>query len=301
MAWPVVAMAAGTVISGVLASQAAGKASSAQVKGAKQATDAELEMFYQGRADMAPWREAGKWALGYQQDPVRTGPMLGFYDWMKDQGRTEFKPAQQRWQPQTRDQFDMGVPRQVASVDPNQYAYQAYVDDWKQKQGTFTPSDTFREGSLLDKIQKGPGEYTESPGYQFRLGEGVKTMERGAAARGNVLSGAQQKDLTRFGQEYATADFDNFLRRYYDSLKPLQSMAGVGQTTASKGAQIGTNVGRSVGRNYLTAGQARASGYINQANVLSGAVGSGVENYLMYNYLNKQPAGREFSSRQYLN
>ena len=288
MSWGMVAIGAGTVISGVISSQAAGDASSAQVKGAKQATDAELEMFYQGRADMAPWREAGKWALGYQEDPVKTGPMLSYYDWMKEEGRSEFNAQRQPYNALTRDEFDRyggQGPPQSSAVDPNQYAYQAYVDDWKTKQGTFTPSDTFREGSLLDKIDKGPGEFEASPGYEFRLGEGVKAMERGAAARGNVLSGAQTKDLTRFGQDYATADYDNFLRRYYDSLKPLQSMAGVGQTTASQGAQIGTNVGRSIGQNYLTAGDARASGYINQANVMSGAVSSGAENYLMYDYL----------------
>lgn len=299
MAWPLIIAGAATVASAYIGSQAAGRASSAQTSAARRATDAELEMFYQGRADMAPWREAGQWALGYQQDPVKTGPMLGFYDWMKEEGRSEFKPPQrqQQWQPileaQSRDAGDSSErqQQQQPSIDPNQYAYQAYVDDWKQKQGTFTPSDEFREGSLLDRIDKGPGKFKKSPGYKFRLKQGVKAMERGAAARGNVLSGAQQKDLTRFGQQHATADYDNFLRRYYDSLKPLQSMAGVGQTTASQGAAYGGQVGRSIGQNYLTAGQARASGYINQANVLSGAMTSGVENYLMYDYLNRPGQG----------
>ena len=45
MAWPVVgAMVAGTIISGVMQSQAAGKASSAQLKGTREATAAELDM-----------------------------------------------------------------------------------------------------------------------------------------------------------------------------------------------------------------------------------------------------------------
>ena len=218
MSWVAVAIVGGSVVSGYLGSQAAGDASDAQVKGADKATQAELEMFYQGREDMAPWREGGEWALG----------------------------------------------------------------------------------ELRDKISAGPGEYTESPGYQFRLDQGIQARERGAAARGNVLSGAQTKALTRYGQDYATADYDNFLRRYYQSLSPYQSMAGQGQTTAGQGAQMGTQVGQSVGQNYLQAGQARASGYINQANVLSGGIKSGVENYLTYDYMNKQPRLREQSSRQYL-
>ena len=199
-------------------SRAASKASKAQRKGADQATQAQLEMYYQGREDLTPWREGGTWALG----------------------------------------------------------------------------------QLREKISAGPGEYTKSPGYDFRLAEGVTAMERGAAARGNVLSGAQMKDLTRFGQDYATQDYGNFLNRYYQSLTPYQSMAGQGQTTAGQTAQMGQQTGQSIGQNYLAAGQARASGYINQANVASGALSSGVENYLMYDYLNKKPAPREYSSTQTL-
>jgi len=208
--WVAAAIIASTAYSAYSSSQAARKASKAQKQGAKDATQAELEMYYQGREDLAPWREGGTWALG----------------------------------------------------------------------------------ELREKIAAGPGEYTESPGYQFRVGEGVKAMERGAAARGNVLSGAQQKGLTRFGQDYATQDYDNFLRRYYQSLTPYQSMAGQGQTTAGQTAQMGMQAGQGIGQNYLAAGQARASGYINQANIASGAVTSGAENYLLYNYLNRQnPAG----------
>lgn len=214
---PIAIVAAGA-ISAYASSSAASKASKAQRKSADKATQAQLEMYYQGREDMAPWREGGTWALE----------------------------------------------------------------------------------QLRGKIEAGPGEYTESPGYQFRLGEGVKAMERGAAARGNVLSGAQTKDLTRFGQDYATQDYDNFLRRYYQSLTPYQSMAGQGQTTAGQTAQMGMQTGQSVGQNYLTAGAARASGYINQANVMSGALTSGVENYLLYDYLNRQPLPREYSATQVL-
>jgi len=205
MAWPAIIAGVATLASAYMASRASDKASKAQIKGADAATQAQLDMYYQGREDVAPWREGGEWALG----------------------------------------------------------------------------------ELRGRMEAGPGEYTESPGYEFRLGEGIRARERGAAARGNVLSGAQTKALTRYGQDYATADVDNYLRRYYDSLKPYQSMAGVGQTTASQGAQLGAQVGQSVGQNYLAAGRARASGYINQANVLSGAVTSGAENYLLWNYLNR--------------
>jgi len=205
MSWIAVAIGGSTLIGAYIGSKAAKKAAKAQVKGAGQATQAQLEMYYQSREDLAPWREGGEWALG----------------------------------------------------------------------------------ELRALIEAGPGEYTESPGYQFRLGEGIKARERGAAAKGNVLSGAQTRDLTKFGQDYATQDYDNWLRQWYQSLTPYQSMAGQGQTTAVQTAQMGQQTGYGVAQNYLAAGRARASGYIDQANVMSGAIGSGVENYLLYDYLKR--------------
>jgi hypothetical protein len=58
----------------------------------------------------------------------------------------------------------------------------------------------------------GPSEadLRADPGYQFRVSEGQKALERSAAGKGLLLSGGQLKDLTRFGQgqgaqEYAAA------------------------------------------------------------------------------------------------
>lgn len=152
-------------------------------------------------------------------------------------------------------------------------------------------------GTLEEKITAGPGKFETSPGYQFRVAEGQKAVERGAAARGGVLSGRAGKELTRFGQGVATQDYDNFLRRYYESLTPLQSLAGVGQSTASQtagqAANLGVNVGSSiersgqiVGQNAILAGQAGAAEQINIANTVSGGVDSGINNYLAWKYAN---------------
>jgi len=156
-------------------------------------------------------------------------------------------------------------------------------------------------GTLQEKVMTGPGEFETSPGYEFRKAEGEKAIERSAAARGGLLSGATGKALTRFGQDYATQDYDNFLRRYYESLTPLQSLAGVGQSTAAQTAgasrNLGTNIGNAllqsgaqVSQNQLTAGQAQAAGQINTANVITGNIGSGINNYLMWKYMNPTPA-----------
>ena len=130
--------------------------------------------------------------------------------------------------------------------------------------------------SLVGKVNAGPGDYTASPGYQFRLDEGNKNILAKASANGRYNSGATDKALVEYGQNFATNDYDNFLNRYYQSLTPLQSLAGVGQNAVNTTSSMGANTANSVSNNQLAAGEARASGYVNQAN----AINSGFNNAL---------------------
>jgi hypothetical protein len=156
---------------------------------------------------------------------------------------------------------------------------------------------------LTAKTNAGPGEFTKSPGYEFRLAEGTKAINNSAAARGNALSGAAVKALTRYGQDYATNDYQNFLANYYNSLIPYQNLSNTGLTAASGGttsnnqmavansgltsnqANTNSNLNSSMANtNYLAtvaAGNAQAGGYINNANAISGALNSTSNNSLL--------------------
>jgi len=141
-------------------------------------------------------------------------------------------------------------------------------------------------------VQAGPGVFEESPGYQFRLGEGVKALERGAAARGGLLSGRQQKALTQYGQGIGSQEYSNWLDQYYRSLEPSRWLAGTGQSAAAQQGAWGQATGGDVARNQLAVGQAQAGGYINQANALTGFLGGAMQNapYFM-NALNQGGSG----------
>ena len=125
-------------------------------------------------------------------------------------------------------------------------------------------------------------KFQADPGYAFRLKEGQKTLERSAAARGGLLSGGTGKALQRFGQEMGSQEYTNAFNRYQAEraarLQPLQSLTGMGQTTAQQIGQQGQQMATNIGSNMGSAAAARASGYVGTANALTGGLGT----YLNY-------------------
>jgi hypothetical protein len=127
-------------------------------------------------------------------------------------------------------------------------------------------------------------DFEADPGYQFRLAEGQKALERSAAARGGVLSGRQLKDLTRFGQDTASAEYGaaytRFLNNRTTRFNRLAALAGIGQTATNTTGQFGqaaasamgnaaAGYANAAGELALQGANARASGYIGGANAWS--------------------------------
>jgi hypothetical protein len=73
---------------------------------------------------------------------------------------------------------------------------------------------------------KGGYQFQTDPGYNFRFDEGVRAMDRSAAASGGLLSGGYGRRLTRYGQDYASNEFSNVYNR-------IANIAGLGQVSAT--------------------------------------------------------------------
>jgi hypothetical protein len=136
---------------------------------------------------------------------------------------------------------------------------------------------------LSDYTKFGMEQYQADPGYGFRLSEGMKALDRTAAARGGLLSGATLKGAQRYGQDLASQEYQNAFNRYQTEraaqLNPLQSLAGVGQTAAGTLTNAYGNFGAQTGQNLQDIASARASGYLGQSNALSSALGQGGQMY----------------------
>ena len=128
----------------------------------------------------------------------------------------------------------------------------------------------------------GMDQFQADPGYAFRLSEGMKALERSAAARGGLLGGATGKALQRYGQEMGSQEYMNAFNRYQAErnaqLNPLQSLAGIGQTATNALGNAGQTMASNVGNAMMGGAAARASGYVGGANALTGGLGT----YLNY-------------------
>jgi len=138
--------------------------------------------------------------------------------------------------------------------------------------------------------------FTADPGYQWRLDQGQKAIERGAAARGNLFSAGTQAAIGSYGQEFASNEYERAFQRnrqsQNDRFNALSAVAGTGQratdviTNATGNAgQLNNNAigaaGNALAQGYLGQGAAWANGFQNMA----GAANTGIQNYLLYGML----------------
>jgi hypothetical protein len=137
----------------------------------------------------------------------------------------------------------------------------------------------------------GAADFEADPGYAFRLSEGMKALDRTAAARGGLLSGATLKGAQRFNQGLASDEYQRAYERYNtnraNQLNPLLGYAsGPGMSATSASSTAAQNFGAQTGQNLQDVGTARASGYLGSGNALSGALNTAGNAYLYNNRTN---------------
>lgn len=125
-------------------------------------------------------------------------------------------------------------------------------------------------------------DWTKDPGYEFQRAEGERGLNRSLAARGGLLSGAALKAASRYNQDYASNAYNQRVNR-------LSSLAGIGQTAANQNSTNAMATGGRLGENIIGAGNARASGYMGQANALTDAMGTGLNYWQNQQFINKLP------------
>jgi hypothetical protein len=154
---------------------------------------------------------------------------------------------------------------------------QRMYEEGVARQQPFLQGGTEDYNRLRAMMMGGPGAAQQflqmDPGYGFRMSEGLKALEGGAAARGGMFSGNALRAAQQYGQNLASQEFGNAYNR-------LAGLAQIGPAAAGVMNTLGQNYASGAGNIYgamgQTAGQAqlaRGSIYGNMLNQLGGIGG----------------------------
>lgn len=151
------------------------------------------------------------------------------------------------------------------------------------------------DGSF-DLRKYGMADLVQDPGYQFRVEQGSKALDRTAAARGKLISGNQLQAAVDYGQEAGSQEFSNAYARTSRERDleygRLADMSNTGLSAQNALSGVASNFANSAGGTIAAGGQAAADAAVNTGNVWAGlgtnlakTGNQSIENYMLYNRL----------------
>jgi hypothetical protein len=292
LSWAAVIVGGATLVGAAASSRSASRAADAQGRASRDAIDAQTEAERRALAMQEPFYEAGYAATAAMMDMAGLdrsglgasarvtsardrGVVMG--DTLLPEGTYSDSPSNKKGS----NIFYNG--QRIGRVVPGGPNGRFVNDTGFDVDGTFrtlagsaTATESPADLSSYDKY-----DWKTDPGYQFRLDEGTRALERSAAARGILNSGGTLRSATRYAQDYASNEY----QRVFDR---ISTIAGRGQSAATTGSNVIVGTGENVGRALVNAGEARASGYIAQGNAWANAANQGMT---LYGYLNRPSGG----------
>jgi hypothetical protein len=160
-------------------------------------------------------------------------------------------------------------------------AAHAAGDTSGQTPGSMPPPTPFTAPTMQDLLN--------SPGYQARLKTGEDVIQNSAAAKGDLLTGGTLKDLSQFGQDYATSNYNNLfsqslaanqsnfgqqLSSNQNQFSQLYDLSNLGLIATNSQNALAGIYGTNIAGLLTGIGNAQAGGTIGSGNALSGGVGN---------------------------
>jgi hypothetical protein len=290
MTWGAVGGAAISVAGGLLGSKnkGMGKAIRAQENAAAKAQIAQQNVYRDAKEQLSPYSTAGGNASkklaellgiadpeGYAPKPTRDQ----FWNQLEAEHYKKYKQGYDAGS-------DMGGVN--AAVDS---MYQRALSEWEKGKAEYlkaNPADQSKATLLKNFTNE---DFVKDPGYEFRQAEGNKALERSAAARGGLYSGAALKALDRYNQDYASNEFNNAFNRDAankartfsflsgtagQGLQAAGALVGAGQNAANQTSNALQNAGNNTSSLYSQNGQWQAD---NQSNMFQSAIANGLYAY----------------------
>jgi hypothetical protein len=258
------ASALGSIVGGIIQSNAAGDAQSALERAAARARRDQNQAFERQVQLQAPFRAGGLSALnryltyfGLETPTIYAGgtttpPSLNGPNGKPLKGQALVDARR-----------NMGQPPEL-SVDPNDPNFGKYSRDF------------------------GMSDFQADPGYAFRLSEGIKALDASAASRGGLLSGNTLRGAVKYGQDAASEEYTNAFNRYQanrrNQLAPLETLFGGAHDSANTLGGAASNLGNSLASNSYQLGNVQAAGEIARGNAMTRMVGGLTDSLGGFNY-----------------
>ena len=275
--WGTAISVGGSLLGGVMSRSRAGERAARDA--AARAANAQETAQRQSQANMAPYLESGQGATKLLSRYLGTADPEGYAR----------RPTRQQFEDQLRDEhfrwagqdYTRGSNLAGQQVEA-QRRYDQAIKDWESGRQQFIADNPQSQGDgrLLRDFTN--ADFVRDPGYNFRMAEGEKGINRALAARGGFDSGSALKSLNRFNQDFASNEFGNAFNRDAANRQSIyqmlsgQSAQGLGAATAQGNAAMGaaTNIGN-IGMNQATnSWQAQLNRDTNQANAVQSALGN---------------------------
>jgi hypothetical protein len=165
----------------------------------------------------------------------------------------------------------------------------AFVTPYGQ---TYAPPAPFTAPTGVDE--------SNDPGYAFRLAQGNQAIQRAAAAGGGAFSGGTLKALSRYGQDYASNEYQNVYNRALtgyntnvntglnafntnfnayntgqgNAFNRLAALAGIGQTATGQLANVSQGSTNNIIGLLTGQGNAAAAGTLGSASAINSGLNS---------------------------
>ncbi|WP_333980392.1 hypothetical protein [Burkholderia orbicola] len=200
-------------------------------------------------------------------------------------------------------------------------------DDGTYTFGSADPNNPLQQRFNYADFQAPTAAQAQStPGYQFTLDQGLKSVQNSAAARGLGASGAALKGAASYATGLADSTYNDVFNRAlstynsnfgkaqnvfqtnYNSaannVNRLSGLVGNGQNAAATNGSLGAAAAGNIGNTLMSGANAQAAGVVGSSNALSNALGGVGNAAFTYGLLNNNAspaAGAGYSSNALLN
>lgn len=123
---------------------------------------------------------------------------------------------------------------------------------------------------IMQGLEDPTAAMESSPGYQFRVNEANRALDRSQAARGNLISGNAIDEIAELNQGLAASEFDKLIQR-------LMQTSQIGGNMLTSNNQIAAGLLGMAGNNAVGAGDAQAAGIIGGGNSMIQGLTGGID------------------------